>query len=333
MPLVALLLFARAATHADPVLGADPITQTSVWSLSATRSAKVGECAVVSMKELPRFTRTIPQILPPIPDASSTVVLRRTPNGATVTLLSLSGKPVARAEAFGIESDGSFPLMAALAIDATMKPDDYELEVAFHPDGERWSVPITVMPSAFKTETIKLSAANAAIQSDRSPKRLAQIDALTALLGTVDSSAPRFLGPFAAPLESKRRTAFFADRRIFRYPGGKREESFHWGIDFGVPIGTKVRASGSGRVAMAESRISTGWTIVIEHAPGIYSLYYHLAALRAKVGDDVTVGDVIGLSGNSGLSTAAHLHWEFRVNGTAVQPDWFVGTTIGGDHP
>lgn len=325
----AFIAVSLALASAEPAAWA----QTEVWSLSAARSAKPGECAIVAMAELPRFSRAYPQRLPPVPDASSTVVLAREPNGVTITLVSPSGVPIALAEAFGVGANGSFPLIATVALDAGLKPGTYALEAVFHPDGESWSAPISIQSATFRSETIALSAANATIKNDRSPKRLAQIDSLNAILLAADSSAPRFLGPFAAPVASRRRTAFFADRRIYRYPNGKREESTHWGIDFGVPIGTKVRAAGSGRVAMAESRISTGWTIVIEHAPGIYSLYYHLDALRAKTDDDVSVGDVIGLSGNSGLSTGAHLHWEFRVNGTAVCPDWFVGRTIGGTQP
>ena len=79
---------------------------------------------------------------------------------------------------------------------------------------------------------------------------------------------------------------------------------------------------------MSEERISTGNTIVIEHLPGVYSLYYHLDTLLAGCGEFVRAGTLIGRSGNTGLSTGPHLHWEFRVNGEAVSPDWFVGRVL-----
>jgi len=79
---------------------------------------------------------------------------------------------------------------------------------------------------------------------------------------------------------------------------------------------------------MAENRISTGFTVVIEHLPGVYSLYYHLDALLAGEGETVRTGSLIGRSGNTGLATGPHLHWEFRVNGEAADPDWFTGRVI-----
>ena len=75
---------------------------------------------------------------------------------------------------------------------------------------------------------------------------------------------------------------------------------------------------------MAENRISTGWSIVIEHLPGVYSLYYHMDSLTVEKGDMVKQGTLIGYSGATGLATGPHLHWEVRVNGNAVNPDFFV---------
>jgi murein DD-endopeptidase MepM/ murein hydrolase activator NlpD len=312
-----LLLTMDASIHAQ-----------TKWLVSGPASAKPGECAIIKLSA----------IVPPSGDGNpAPIALARTPNGATVTLVSSSHKAVAVAEAFGAGANGGFPLMAALALDAELKPGRYTIETTFHPDGETVRSPFTLNQASFKSETIRLNAANAAIKLDTSPARLAQIDSLNAILFSVNSSAPRFLGPFAGPFEkplpAMSRTSFFADKRIYRYPNKKSESTRHWGVDFGVPTGTPVLAPGGGRVVMAEFRISTGGTLVIEHAPGIYSLYYHLDVLRAETGDAVSFGDVVALSGNTGLSTGAHLHWEFRVNGTAVSPDWFVGRTLGGSQP
>ena len=75
---------------------------------------------------------------------------------------------------------------------------------------------------------------------------------------------------------------------------------------------------------MAENRISTGWSIVIEHLPGLYSLYYHLSEMEVKEGDFVKQGQLIGKSGSTGLATGPHLHWEMRLNGEAVRPEFFI---------
>jgi murein DD-endopeptidase MepM/ murein hydrolase activator NlpD len=75
-------------------------------------------------------------------------------------------------------------------------------------------------------------------------------------------------------------------------------------------------------------RIVTGNTVIIEHAPGIYSLYYHLDRINVQEGAIVTAGAVIGLSGSTGLSTGPHLHWELRINTEGTDPDAFVSRPV-----
>lgn len=182
---------------------------------------------------------------------------------------------------------------------------------------------ITVVPKEFLNEDIPLNATNTAIRTDTSEKKAAQIDRLNEVLFTVNPNANYYEGRFIQPVDTTRRTSFFGDRRTYVYNTGTKSVSEHYGIDFGVPTGTPVKACGSGKVVLAENRVSTGWSIVIEHLPGLYSLYYHMDSLIAAEGDIVKQGDVIGLSGATGLATGPHLHWEIRLNGSAVNPDYF----------
>ena len=182
---------------------------------------------------------------------------------------------------------------------------------------------ITVVPKEFLNEDIPLNATNTAIRTDTSEKKAAQIDRLNEVLFTVNQNANYYEGLFIQPVDTTRRTSFFGDRRTYVYNTGTKSVSEHYGIDFGVPTGTPVKACGSGKVVLAENRVSTGWSIVIEHLPGLYSLYYHMDSLIASEGDIVKQGDVIGLSGATGLATGPHLHWEIRLNGSAVNPDYF----------
>jgi murein DD-endopeptidase MepM/ murein hydrolase activator NlpD len=121
-----------------------------------------------------------------------------------------------------------------------------------------------------------------------------------------------------------RRTSFFGDRRVFKYSNGKTDSSEHYGIDFGVPIGTEVYSVCDGIVVMAENRYSTGNTVIVEAAPGLYSLFYHLDSYKVKIGQHVTKGELIALSGQTGLATGPHLHWEMRLYSVPVNPDYFV---------
>jgi murein DD-endopeptidase MepM/ murein hydrolase activator NlpD len=95
-----------------------------------------------------------------------------------------------------------------------------------------------------------------------------------------------------------------------------------------VPTGTEVRACGPGKVVLAGFRIVTGNSVVLEHLPGVYSLYYHLDKIEVSEGSMVDAGTVLGLSGATGLATGPHLHWEIRVSGENTDPDAFLGRPI-----
>jgi murein DD-endopeptidase MepM/ murein hydrolase activator NlpD len=71
----------------------------------------------------------------------------------------------------------------------------------------------------------------------------------------------------------------------------------------------------------AAERILTGNTIIIEHLPGLFSIYYHLSELAAAEGAMVEKGQIIGMVGMTGFATGPHLHWEIQSMGIAVDPD------------
>jgi murein DD-endopeptidase MepM/ murein hydrolase activator NlpD len=113
---------------------------------------------------------------------------------------------------------------------------------------------------------------------------------------------------------------------------GERWASTHSGQDFAVPSGTTVRAVHGGTVVKAG-----GWgagdgpaygnAIVIRHDSGTYSQYAHLSRIEVSVGEKVTTGERIALSGNTGNSTGPHLHFEIRTApdyGYAVDPVQFM---------
>ncbi|MDE7070167.1 MAG: M23 family metallopeptidase [Alistipes sp.] len=94
----------------------------------------------------------------------------------------------------------------------------------------------------------------------------------------------------------------------------------HQGVDYTVPEGSRVFATADGRVKETASRSTSGRTVVIDHGNGYETLYSHLLAMNVEKGQEVRRGDIIGLSGNSGLSIAPHLHYEVRHNGLRVDP-------------
>ena len=115
---------------------------------------------------------------------------------------------------------------------------------------------------------------------------------------------------------------------MFRYADGGSDAAIHAGVDYGVPTGTEVRSCAAGKVVLARSRISTGNSVVLEHLPGVYSLYYHLDTIGPGEGERVNAGDLLGTSGSTGLATGPHLHWEIRVSGENADPDAFLGRAL-----
>ncbi len=95
----------------------------------------------------------------------------------------------------------------------------------------------------------------------------------------------------------------------------------HTGVDFLAPTGTPIYATGNGIVVGADrSNHGYGRMVVIDHGYGYQSLYAHLSQIRVKEGQEIKRGEIIGTVGNTGISTAPHLHYEVIRNGRKVNP-------------
>ena len=100
----------------------------------------------------------------------------------------------------------------------------------------------------------------------------------------------------------------------------KGASSFHKGVDWATPVGTAVSASAAGTVTRAGWGSGYGYCVYIKHNDGRETRYGHLSKILVKAGQTVEQGEKIALSGNTGVSTGPHLHFEILVGGSQVNP-------------
>jgi murein DD-endopeptidase MepM/ murein hydrolase activator NlpD len=103
-------------------------------------------------------------------------------------------------------------------------------------------------------------------------------------------------------------------------PFGTRWGKLHAGIDIAAPTGTPIAASAGGTITFAGSMDGYGLVVVIQHANGISTAYAHDSSIAVSVGQAVSQGQTIASVGCTGHCFGSHVHFEVRVNGTAVDP-------------
>ena len=167
-----------------------------------------------------------------------------------------------------------------------------------------------------------------------SPAQRASLGATVPATGTAPATATAGAGEEPAPVAA--RPAPPTDTVTMsipsRYPleakgfvtrgvgSGQEYGATHPGLDIAVPEGTEVRASGGGLVVEVSETAEYGKMVRLAHPQGYETRYGHLSETRVRQGDRISLGTVVGLSGNTGRSTAPHLHFEVRKANAAVDP-------------
>lgn len=207
---------------------------------------------------------------------------------------------------------------APVGVDALAAPGVYTvtLEAAEVGSGDRlWmELPVQVAAGTFGTVNIpvpadRLGLLDPALSAAEREKVAQAFSALT--------PAKLWAGAFGYPLADVVTTAGFGQRRS--YAGGP-VSSYHGGQDLGAAAGTPVYAPAAGTVVLAEALQVRGNAIILDHGLGVLTGYWHLSQVDVAPGQEVAREAVIGLVGNTGLSTGPHLHWEMQVRGVPVDP-------------
>jgi murein DD-endopeptidase MepM/ murein hydrolase activator NlpD len=138
-------------------------------------------------------------------------------------------------------------------------------------------------------------------------------------------TADRFLWsqPFARQSHSQAESSF-ADVRNYIYQGKKIDQQVHLGYDLAVTQHVGVEASNDGRVVYAAPLGIYGNCIVVDHGYGLQTIYGHLSQINVHQGDMVKRGQVMGLSGQTGMAGGDHIHFAMQLDGIQIDPkEWW----------
>jgi murein DD-endopeptidase MepM/ murein hydrolase activator NlpD len=246
-----------------------------------------------------------------------------------VELQDSAGETVSTGRGFALDSAGQV-WGFLLALPSAMPGGEYSLRLEGAGERVRFAHIGTVRVAAtmFSTEKIHFDRNLTRLMTVPDPQKEEELRRLHAELEAFRPEAVRHTGALLSPVAGARQTAAFADRREYLYADGGSSLSLHNGVDLAAPVGTPVLAAGSGRVVLAGERLLSGKTVVLEHLPGVFSLYFHLSELAVTEGQEVQAGERLGAVGMTGLATGPHLHWELRVNGRPVDPRVFLARPL-----
>ena len=118
--------------------------------------------------------------------------------------------------------------------------------------------------------------------------------------------------------------AGFGDRRQYIYHGKIVDKQIHLGIDLASFANSEVQAANNGKVIFTGSLGIYGQTVVLDHGQGLASIYSHLSEIRVEPEQEVLKGEIIGVTGKTGLAAGDHLHFGILVSGVPVNPiEWW----------
>ncbi len=198
-------------------------------------------------------------------------------------------------------------------------PIDYyalsgEQNLTWHAPGQNISIDLNVTSWAYPTEVLSVDPSKVTPP----PEALERIEQERTEAHTIyNTFTPiRYWNkPFIQPIDSNITSEYGSART---YNGVLK--SYHGGVDFRARTPLPVQAANDGVVVLVKERYYAGGTIIIDHGEGLYSCYFHLSRFDVNVGDYITQGQIIGLTGDSGRITGPHLHFGIMVHNVQTDP-------------
>ncbi len=198
------------------------------------------------------------------------------------------------------------------------------LQLSVSPQAQRstpqWTFPYAAQQGIYRQSSLTLDKNFSEPSPEIRSRMRADFETMVEIYGR--RTARRWQTEFALPVPGIDRNNF-GDNRVVN--GTKHYR--HAGLDYRAATGTAVRAINDGVVALSAEQWTPGQTVCIDHGGGVFSKYLHLSERRAREGDSVRRGQLIGLSGHSGgQKPPPHLHLDLVVSGIHVDPKNFMRT-------
>lgn len=213
-----------------------------------------------------------------------------------------------------VVSDDEFH-RAVFGVHRWTEPGLYPLRVTYQDElGQVWTLEklVLIADGMYEQEALRIPERVASVLND--PQAVQDELAYIAEKMTGFTTSYHWDGLFLLPTPGVYTSAFGTVRS---YNGGPFD-TFHSGADFAGRIGAPIYAPANGIVVDIGSLDIRGLITIIDHGGGVYSGYWHQSSILVDAGENVSAGQQIGTMGTSGLSTAAHLHWEIWAGGVQV---------------
>lgn len=271
-----------------------------------------------------RFLLSLPPavLFPALGHAATAEFPRASPVPGGIALFRLGAArhaPLARmgAQRVLVVRDGG-EWVALVGIALSTKPGSKVRVEAERADGGIKRYEVTVASKDYPAQHLKVPPSQVELSAEDLARYQRERAHLAGVIRTFTEEAPATLAmvqPVPGP-----RSSSFGLRRFFN--GQARNP--HNGMDIAAPTGTPVVAAGAGRVIDADDYFFSGNTMILDHGAGLLSLYAHLSAMDASVGQNVAAGAPIGKVGATGRVTGPHLHFTVYLNTVAVDPALFL---------
>lgn len=204
--------------------------------------------------------------------------------------------------------------VALVGVSALTEPGIYTMIITMSHEAEQDTLfiqNIPVLSGDYVFEEITVSDDIAAAMTPESVKN--ETDLLAEFFST-RTPDPLWDGYFSLPASGDV-TSAFGTRRSYNIPNAS---AYHTGTDLGTAEGTAVYAPAAGIVVFSQPLLVRGNVVIIDHGWGVMTGYWHLLESLVSEGEQVAQGQHIAHTGNTGLSTGPHLHWEMQVNSIPV---------------